>query len=53
MLSDNLKGAVDACHILSKTRHEFIVNVKKVTGLKGPGMNKSDYIKRIVDSYSD
>ena len=53
MLSDNLKVAVDSCNILKNTRNEFIVNVKKVTGLKGPGMNKSDYIKRIVDSYSD
>lgn len=51
MLVDYLRGVVDACHVMSGTRSEFMRALAKMTLTRET--LQSDYVKRISDSYSE
>ena len=47
-MNEVMKSAIDTCDALTDTKREFISAVKKATGLTATGINRLEYVQKII-----
>lgn len=47
-MNDYMRGTIDTCRVLSRTKKEFLLAISKATGMTSEGIEKHKYIQEIL-----